>query len=213
LSTRLSSTVGSPTSATPDPITARRGTHRLLFVAVAVGLLVLDQVSKIWAVDALDRGEIVDVVWTLRFKLAYNSGASFSMGEGWGRWIAIVAVLIVGLLVWQGLQVRSRLSASALGMIVGGALGNVLDRAFRAGGDGFLGGSVVDFVDLQWWPVFNVADMGVVLGAILLVVASFLPVPDDDPSDPLGGTEGAGIHRDVTTSAHDAATPDHTDRS
>jgi signal peptidase II len=200
--------VGSPTSATPDPIASRRGTHRLLFAAVAVGLLVLDQVSKIWAVDALDRGEIIDVVWTLRFKLAYNSGASFSMGEGWGRWIAVVAVLIVGLLVWQGLQVRSRLSALALGMIVGGALGNVLDRAFRAGGDGFLGGSVVDFIDFQWWPVFNVADMGVVVGAILLVVASFLPVPDDDPSEPVDVGEGAGTDRDAAIPSPDAATPD-----
>jgi signal peptidase II len=75
----------------------------------------------------------------------------------------------------------------ALAMIVGGALGNVVDRAVRGGGSGFLGGSVVDFIDFRWWPVFNVADMGVVVGAILLVVSSFLPEPDDGdesvPSD------------------------------
>jgi signal peptidase II len=57
--------------------------------------------------------------------------------------------------------------AVALGLVVGGALGNLTDRAFRAG-DGFLGGGVIDFVDLQWWPVFNVADSGVVVGAVLL---------------------------------------------
>lgn len=165
--------------ARPAP---RRGTHRVLFAAIAVGWLLLDQLSKSWAVRNLS-GRDVEVLWTLRFNLAYNSGASFSMGEGWGCWIALVAVLIVALLVWQGLTVRTRLAAVALALIVGGALGNVIDRAFRAGGGGFLGGSVVDFIDFQWWPVFNVADMGVVVGAILLVVSSFLPVPDDDDVD------------------------------
>jgi signal peptidase II len=154
----------------------------VLFGAVTVGWLLLDQLSKSWAVRNLS-GRDIDVIWTLRFNLAYNSGASFSMGEGWGRWIALVAVVIVALLIWQGLTVRSRLGAVALAMIVGGALGNVVDRAFRDGSGGFLGGSVVDFVDLQWWPVFNVADMGVVVGAILLVVSSFLPIPDDDGAD------------------------------
>jgi len=151
----------------------------VLFALVAVGWVLLDQLSKSWAVRNLTSRD-VDVVWTLRFNLAFNSGASFSMGDGYGRWIALVAVGIVGLLVWQGLNVQSRLSAVALAMIVGGALGNVLDRAFRDGGGSFLGGSVVDFIDFQWWPVFNIADMGVVVGAILLVVSSFLPGPDDD---------------------------------
>ena len=62
--------------------------------------------------------------------------------------------------------------AVALGMIVGGASGNVADRLLR-GDSGFLQGSVVDFIDLQWWPVFNVADIGVVCGAILLSIATF----------------------------------------
>ena len=60
----------------------------------------------------------------------------------------------------------------ASGLISGGALGNLLDRAFR-GDDGFLHGAVIDFIDLQWWPVFNVADACIVVGAILLVIASF----------------------------------------
>ena len=80
-------------------------------------------------------------------------------------------------------SVTSRLAAVALGMIVGGAVGNVLDRAFRSGGDGLFGGAVVDFIDLQWWPIFNVADAGVVVGAILLVVSTFLPGPDNAPDD------------------------------
>lgn len=153
----------------------------MLFLVVAIGWIVIDQVSKSWAAARLPDGNI-DIVGSLRFNLAYNSGASFSMGDGYGRWIALVAVVIVVLLVWQGLRATSRLSAIALGMIVGGALGNLVDRAVRDGRGGFLGGSVVDFVDLQWWPVFNVADVGVVVGAILLVVSTLLPV-SDDPDD------------------------------
>ncbi len=146
---------------------------------MALGWLVADQLTKSWAVSRLSHGRDLDVVWTLRFHLTYNSGASFSVGDGYGRWIALVALGIVGLLVWQARDTTSRLTAVALGMIVGGALGNVVDRAVRHGDGGVLGGSVVDFIDFRWWPVFNVADMGVVMGAVLLVVASLLPEPDE----------------------------------
>jgi signal peptidase II len=71
-------------------------------------------------------------------------------------------------LSWPG-----RLPALAGGLVAGGALGNLLDRLLRSGGDGLVGGHVVDFIDLQWWPVFNVADMGIVGGAILLALLSF----------------------------------------
>ncbi len=145
-------------------------TYRSLFGAVAVGWLVLDQLTKIWAVHALT-GPAVSVVWTLQFDLAYNSGASFSMGTGMGPWIALGVVGVVGFLVWSARSVSSRMAAVAMGMIVGGALGNLGDRMFR-GDAGFLHGSVVDFIDFQWWPVFNVADIGVVCGAILLVIAT-----------------------------------------
>ena len=74
-------------------------------------------------------------------------------------------------------QSSTRLAAVAMGMIVGGALGNLGDRLFR-GDAGFLHGSVVDFIDLQWWPVFNVADMGVVCGAVLLAI-TFLRPPEE----------------------------------
>jgi signal peptidase II len=164
-------------------VPTRPGTHRLLFAAVAVGWILVDQLTKSWAVRRLDGDRTSDVVWTLRFNLAFNSGASFSRGQGMGKWIALVALVIVGLLVWQARKVRSRLAAVALGMIVGGALGNVIDRAFRDGSGGFMGGSVVDFIDFQWWPIFNVADMGVVVGAILLVVASFRAPPEDEPDE------------------------------
>ena len=166
---------GSSTRSGASVVAERTGvdarTHRTLFLAVAIGWFALDQLTKTWALNALD-GPPVQVVWTLQFTLAYNSGASFGLGTGFGPWIALGAMVIVGALVWTGRSVQSRLMAVALGMIAGGASGNVCDRLLR-GDAGFLHGSVVDFIDFQWWPVFNIADIGVVCGAILLVIATF----------------------------------------
>src|SRR5690606_9639539 len=106
---------------------------------------------------------------SLRFNLAYNTGASFSIGSGKGNgpWVAVLAlVVVIGLAL--GATSRIRAGAVASGLIIGGVLGNLLDRAFR-GDDGFLHGAVVDFIDLQWWPVFNIADSGIVVGAIVLI--------------------------------------------
>lgn len=158
----------------------RPATHRVLFASVAVGWFVLDQLTKWWAVSNLD-DRTIDVVGSLRFQLAVNHGASFSLGTGLGAWIGVLALVVVGVLVWQGRSVRSRVGAVAMGLIVGGALGNVADRALR--GDGFFGGGVVDFIDLQWWPVFNVADVGVVCGAILLVLSMLRPAAGESTGD------------------------------
>ena len=167
-------TANAPVKAAP--------THRVLFGAVAVGWLLADQLSKSWAVSSL-KNDTIDVVWTLRFQLTVNHGASFSLGSGFGMWIGLLALVVVGMLVWKGGSVRTRLGAVALGMIVGGALGNVIDRAFR-GDEGFFQGGVIDFIDFQWWPVFNVADFGVVCGAILLVISTLLtPTPQEQQHD------------------------------
>lgn len=139
-------------------------------LGVAALVLVLDQLTKHWALQALADGP-VDVVWTLRFNLTFNTGAAFSKGQGLGPIIGILAAVVAVGVLWSARSVPSRLGAVAVGMILGGALGNLTDRAFRRG-DGFLGGAVVDFVDLQWYPIFNVADIGVVVGAVLLLVAT-----------------------------------------
>ncbi|MGE0305125.1 MAG: signal peptidase II [Acidimicrobiia bacterium] len=148
-----------------------RSSHALvLTLVVAATTLGIDQLTKAWAVDALDDRDI-DLFWTLRFNLTHNSGMAFSRGEGMGPIISVLAMAVV---VWLVLSMRShgsRLSAVAAGMVVGGAVGNVADRLFRSS-DGFLHGSVVDFIDVQWWPIFNVADIGVVVGGIALAASS-----------------------------------------
>lgn len=165
--------------APPHSTVSPLRTHRVLFGIVALGWLLADQLSKSWAVSSLD-DRTIDLFWTLRLQLAINYGASFSLGAGFGAWIGLLALVVVGVLVWKGGSVRTRLGAVALGMIVGGALGNVLDRAFR-GDQGFFQGGVIDFIDFQWWPIFNIADIGVVCGAILLVVST-LRDPDEGNS-------------------------------
>lgn len=166
-------------------------------VAIIAGtLLVVDQGSKHWAVNRLSDGRMVDVVGSLRFSLTWNTGASFSVGSDLelGPYIAVLALVVVGWLLLSG-HTATKLGAVAAGMVAGGAVGNLADRAFRSGPAGteagFMGGAVVDFIDVQWWPIFNVADMGVVGGAILLVLASIVhgdprarPEPEPETTDP-----------------------------
>jgi signal peptidase II len=103
------------------------------------------------------------------------------LAGGAGPVIAVLALGVVAFLLWQGRTITSRLGAVALGLMLGGALGNLADRAFR--GDSFFSGAVIDFIDVQWWPVFNVADscvvIGGILGILLVVVTLRTPVPDE----------------------------------
>lgn len=146
---------------------------------MAVTVVVADQATKWWALRALEGGRSIDVVWTLRLRLVFNRGTAFGFGSRFAPLIAILAVVVVVVLLRNGSTLRGGWSRASLGLVLGGALGNLIDRVFRDGG-GFLGGEVVDFLDLQWWPVFNVADAAITSGAVLLVLAASLsdrPVP------------------------------------
>jgi signal peptidase II len=149
-------------------IAARRRAGLVAVIAAAV--VAIDELTKTWAVHTLATRDI-DLVWTLRFHLAPNRGAAFSLGFGSGGVVAILAIVIVGVLMVVGRNLDTRVGVLSLGLVLGGALGNLADRAFR-NGSGFLGGAVIDFVDFQWWPVFNVADMAVTIGGVLLVLTT-----------------------------------------
>ena len=142
--------------------------HAPAALLVAAAVVLLDQLTKWWALEALDDGHIIEVVWTLRLRLVFNTGAAFSSFEGLGPLLGIAAAAVAAALLLNRRLVSDRRSAVAAGAIAGGALGNLADRLFRSD-DGFLGGAVIDFIDVQWWPVWNVADMGVVLGGAALV--------------------------------------------
>ena len=140
------------------------------WLPVAAGVVVADQLTKQWAVNTLADRDI-DVFWTLRFHLSFNTGMAFSRGQNWGPVIGVVALLVIVVLLLSLRRQPGRLTDISIGLIVGGAIGNVLDRLFRS--PGWLRGGVVDFIDFQWFPIFNVADMGITVGGALLVFASW----------------------------------------
>jgi signal peptidase II len=141
-----------------------------LVAAVAAVVIAIDQLTKTWAVHTLATRDI-DLVGSLRFHLARNRGAAFSVGFASGGVIAILAIIVVIVLIAVGRSLDTRLGVLSLGLVLGGALGNLTDRLLRDG-SGFLGGAVIDFIDAQWWPIFNVADMAVTIGGVLLVFTS-----------------------------------------
>ncbi|MFQ3367040.1 MAG: signal peptidase II [Candidatus Poriferisodalaceae bacterium] len=129
-------------------------------------LLALDQLTKSLALSRLGDGP-VEIFWTLRFFLASNTGFAFGTAEGYGPWVGAVALVIAGMLIRMKNQIEVTGGLISLGLILGGALGNLADRMFRGAGWGR--GAVVDFIDLQFWPIFNLADAGIVIGVGSLV--------------------------------------------
>ena len=151
-----------------------------LLLAVAGAVLVLDIITKVAAVRYLTPGEPVSIIGdTVTWTLVRNSGAAFSMATGYTWVLTLVALGVVAGIIWMGRRLVSPWWAVGLGMILGGALGNLADRFFRSPGP--LRGHVVDFLSIGWWPVFNVADPAVVGGAILLVVLSVFGYDYDAP--------------------------------
>ena len=141
-------------------------------VLLAMVVVVVDQWTKHWAVTVLGADREIEVFWTLQFNLAFNSGMAFSRGEGFGPVIAVAATAVI---VWLLISLRtesSRLSTVGMGLVIGGAAGNLIDRLFR--GEAWLRGAVVDFIDFQWFPIFNIADMAINVGAGVLILNTIL---------------------------------------
>ena len=149
----------------------------LIFAAVALGTVALDQVSKALAVSLLDPGASVRVVpGVLSFTYTTNTGAAFGLLRGNSQLIFMAALLVtVLLLAWFFLAGESLgpWTFVGLALITGGAVGNLADRLFR--------GNVVDFLDLGWWPVFNVADAAIVAGVIIVLLSYGRELFRDEP--------------------------------
>lgn len=126
----------------------------------------LDQVVKQWALTALWSGEREVISGFLWFNLVRNPGAAFGLFPGGKGFFVAIGVLLIGVGVWAPLVMggkRFNLGLVGLGVLVGGGVGNLMDRLFR-------GGQVVDFIDFRFWPIFNFADMGIVIGTGLVFV-------------------------------------------
>ncbi|HWC72169.1 MAG TPA: signal peptidase II [Actinomycetota bacterium] len=139
--------------------------------SAAGAVYVVDRLTKLWAERRLP-GDPIDVIpGVVTFRFATNPGGAFSLGQD-VPWFFVGASLIVSvLIVVTAFRHTNVVTALALGLVLGGALGNLTDRFAR--GARFTG-QVVDFIDVQIWPVFNVADSAVVIGAIVLAVGSFV---------------------------------------
>jgi len=166
-------------SNVPTPVTGRKReenvlaagsmqTRRLALLAVpALVVLVLDQVSKYLVLRSLQHGRVIDLLGGLvRLDFTRNTGAAFGIFRSGGLVFAAIAVLVaVGIALSHQRVARSGyLVRLGLGLVVGGAIGNLLDRVRF--------GYVVDFVDLRWWYVFNLADSAIVAGVALMVLHS-----------------------------------------
>jgi signal peptidase II len=149
--------------STVHPVNRRSLVQRSAVIVTSA--VALDQITKWWAESALENGRVVNVLPTLEFDLSYNSGFSFGTGSGLGPWIGLIVIAMCGFLGLLIVNAETRLRAAIAATILGGAISNLLDRIFRAD-DGVLSGEVVDFIDVTWYAVFNVADIFVVCGAI-----------------------------------------------
>jgi signal peptidase II len=158
----------------------RRAVAPLIGV-VALGVVFLDQLTKRLALGGLDGGRVVELVGPLRLRLVFNQGLAFGLGSRYTSVIALAGVVVVVVLLRNRHRAVGLAQRLALGLIVGGAASNLLDRLFRDGRGGFLGGAVVDFVDPRWWPVFNAADSAITVGAVLLALTA-----GRDPARPEG---------------------------
>lgn len=146
--------------------------RRALAALVAVVALVLDQITKVWAVAALSDGPYVLIDGFLRFAEARNPGASFSTFTDAGQVIGVIAVVVIVVVFLLVDRVHHSIDVVGLGLIMGGAAGNLADRIFR--GTGFLDGAVVDFIDFDFFPSFNVADTAINVGVGLLLIGTFV---------------------------------------
>jgi signal peptidase II len=144
-------------------ILLRRSSPRILIVALFV--VVCDQASKALVVAQMYPGERIEIFSLLSLERTSNSGIAFGLaGHVPSLVLILVAAAIVVVLLLLGTQMKWRGSSIAIGLILGGALGNLLDRIFR--------GSVVDFIDLPHWPTFNLADVAITVGVVLLILGS-----------------------------------------
>lgn len=147
----------------------------LKYLWLSLLIIIADQISKTVMVNWLDLYERVTVLPFFNLTLAHNTGAAFSFlagAGGWQRWffVALAVVISLVLVIWlKRLAQTARLEAISLALIIGGAIGNVIDRLIY--------GYVIDFLDVYvgsyHWPAFNIADSAICVGAVLLIIDSF----------------------------------------
>ncbi len=175
-----------------------------VLLATAAGIVVVDQLTKVWAVAVMQprieagEGPIYLLGPLLRFTYTENSGAAFGFGAGY-TWVFTTVAVIVGVVIIRFSRTITSLPwALALGGLLGGLLGNLIDRLTRPPSPGM--GSVVDFIGLPNFPIFNVADMSITFASIGMIFLAWRGVPLTDEHD-----EADDDDADEADDAHDPA--------
>jgi signal peptidase II len=159
---------------------AGRGRRRIgVLLGVAALVYALDLVTKLIVVSELepDNRSVEIVGDLLRFQVVRNAGAAFGIGESMTVIFTLIAVIVIGVIARLARKLYSLPWAIALGLLLGGPLGNLTDRLFRS--PGFFEGHVVDFIAPEHFAVFNLADSAIVCGGILIVILSFRGLDPD----------------------------------
>lgn len=187
-------------TAGPAGEVAHRRPRTVLLVGLAAGILALDLVTKLVVVATLsDREPLRLLGGALYLTEARNTGAAFSFAEGATVVFSLIAAVVVVVIVRAARRLFSTGWAVALGLVLGGALGNLVDRVFRD--PGFLRGGVVDFLSLfdpygRVWPIFNVADSAIVCGGILGAVLAVRGIEFDGSRGTKDGGDREGAATD-----------------
>jgi signal peptidase II len=159
-----------PDNPPADPV--QRTRRVAVLAAVAVAVYAADVVSKVIVVATLSYGSPIRLLGpVLRLNYTRNPGAAFSIGEAYTVIFTLIAVAVIAAILRVARTLYSTPWAVALGLLLGGALGNLTDRTFRA--PGLFKGWVVDFIELPHWPIFNLADSAICVGGVLMVLLAF----------------------------------------
>jgi len=150
------------------------------WLSISVFVIVLDQISKQMVERSFELYESINVIPFFNLTLAYNEGAAFSFlsdAGGWQRWFFLILTTVISTVVFFWLKKsEDKIESLALSLVLGGAIGNLIDR--------LLLGHVIDFLDVYYethhWPTFNIADMAIVGGVMLLIVTLFKTPSEKD---------------------------------
>ncbi len=158
--------------------------HKWPWFLLVLFVILIDQATKLWALDALSLYQPKEITSVFNLTLAFNTGAAFSFlstSGVWHRWFFIFFALTMSIILFTWLiktPKKDKMQSCALSLILAGALGNLLDR--------FLHGHVIDFLDFHYkhhhWPVFNLADSAICLGAAMLLIDLLLSNPKNGHS-------------------------------
>lgn len=165
----------------------------VLLLLLVAGVVLVDQATKAVALQYLDGGRSVVLVGEfLKLRLLFNAGAAFSLATGMTWLLTVIAVVVVAVVVRVARRLGSRGWAVALGLLLGGAVGNLIDRLTRA--PGFGRGHVIDFIAYGDWFVGNVADIAIVAAAALIVLLGLLGIGVDGSRESRPGSGRQGDH-------------------